>query len=189
MNASSADRFRRTTLHVLFICTGNICRSPTAERLAEVYAERLNMSDFSASSAGTRAVIGHPVQSAAATVLHELGGDASNFAARQLTAKIAAHAELVITMTKAHRDAVLEIAPRQLRRTYTLVEASRLASDFGAQEVHDLAALRSQLPSEGAWDITDPIGQDEAVFKSVGQQIADLLPPVLDLCQRSASIR
>ena len=172
-------------MHVLFVCTGNICRSPTAERLAKAYAEHLEMSSFSASSAGTRAVIGHPVQSAAATVLQQLGGDASDFAARQLTSKIAANADLVITMTRAHRDMVLEIAPRQLRRTYTLVEVSRLASELGAKEVRDLAALRSQLPPDGTWDITDPIGQHLEVFESVGQQIADLLPPVLELCQRS----
>jgi len=65
-------------VHILFVCTGNICRSPTAERLAET-AWTAGPGDpapgFRASSAGTRAVIGHPVHPEAARVLTDLGGD------------------------------------------------------------------------------------------------------------------
>src|SRR3954468_20311151 len=70
-------------LHVLFVCTGNICRSPTAERLALAYSAGSNFENFTASSAGTRAVTGHPIEPVAACVLEKLGGDASDFAARR----------------------------------------------------------------------------------------------------------
>lgn len=183
------DRRRRAVhkefaLHVLFVCTGNICRSPTAERLAIAGAARLQLADFTASSAGTRAVITHPIQRSAALVLERLGGDASNFGARQLTPKIAAEADLVLTMTRAHRETVLELAPHQLHRTFTLYEASRLASEHDAQSVADLAALRPRLATSDLTDIPDPIGQDKELFTTVGSQIADLLPPILDLCRR-----
>ena len=176
---------RLPLVHVLFVCTGNICRSPTAERLAAAYAAEHGMLDFTASSAGTRAVIGHPIHPDAAIVLEELGGDASDFAARQLKPKIAADADLIVAMTGAHRDTVLETAPRQLKRSFTLTEAARLASMDGADTLVDLAALRPHLTANDMADIPDPIGQSPEVFATIGAQIAELLPPILELCRRS----
>ncbi|WP_448437366.1 arsenate reductase/protein-tyrosine-phosphatase family protein [Mycolicibacterium elephantis] len=171
-------------MHILFVCTGNICRSPLAERLAFAYASQLKIPDFKASSAGIRAVIGHPIHSDAALVLQQLGGNASNFAARQLTPKVASDADLILTMTKAHRDAVLELAPRQLHRTFTLAGAARLASDFGAERITDLAALRPQLRTDEQLDIPDPIGRSADFHVTVGAQVASFLPPILKLCER-----
>lgn len=128
-------------------------------------------------------MIAHPIHRDAALVLEELGGEASNFAARQLTPRIASDADLVLTMTRAHRDAVLELAPRQLHRTFTLSEAARLASEGSARNVADLAALRSHLAAHEVQDIPDPLGQGTEYFAKVGAQIADLLPPILELCR------
>lgn len=185
--AAAGDRFERGVfaLHVLFVCTGNICRSPTAERLAAAYGDRFQVPNFTTSSAGTHAVIGHAMHPDAALVLERLGGDASNFGGRQLTPKIASSADLVLTMTKAHRDAVLELAPHKLRKTFTLSEAANLASGFDAENIADLADLRPQLPSAQVQDIPDPIGQDVETFEKVGYLIAELLPPILRLCRWS----
>ena len=109
----------------------------------------------------------HPIQNEAARVLEMLGGEVSNFAARQLTSTIASDADLVLTMTRAHRDTVLELAPRQLRRTFTLTEAARLTSAYNARNIADLAALRPNLPAHAV----------------SGTQIAELLPPILELCR------
>ena len=173
----------RVILHILFVCTGNICRSPTAERLAAAYAADLNIADFRASSAGTRAVRDHPIHHNAAQVIQELGGETSNFSARQLTPRIASDADIVLTMTTAHRDAVLELAPHRLHRTFTLIEAARIASECDPQTVYDLAAFRAHVPSHESSDVPDPIGQDPEFFASVGAQIATLLPPILNLCR------
>ena len=172
-------------MHILFVCTGNICRSPSAERLAIAYAAEHGIPDFTASSAGTRAVIGHPIHRDAARTLEQLGADASGFSARQLKPKFVSDADLVITMTTEQRDVSLEVAPRQMKRTFTLIEASRLAAEFGAETISDLAAMRPYLSANGPSDIPDPIGQRAEVFASVGSQIADLLPPILELCRRS----
>lgn len=134
-------------------------------------------------SAGTRAVIGDPIHPEAAIVLEKLGGDASSFAARQLTPRVASDADLVLTMTRAHRDKVLELSPRLLRRTFTLIEASRLVAVFGAANVADLADLRPQLGTLEVADVRDPIGQNADVFTDVGAQIADLLPPIVTLAR------
>lgn len=129
-------------------------------------------------------MIAHPIQHDAALVLEKLGGEASNFTARQLTSRIASDADLVLAMTRKHRDVVLELAPGQLRRTFTLSEAARLATEFDARKVADLAALRPHLSGQELSDIPDPIGRGEEVFAMVGSQIADLLPPILELCRR-----
>jgi len=88
-------------------------------------------------------------------------------------------------MTREHRDIVLEAAPRQLQRTFTLIEAARLASMDSAETLTALAALRPHLTANDAADIPDPIGQSPEVFAAIGSQIAQLLPPVLELCRRS----
>jgi protein-tyrosine phosphatase len=135
------------------------------------------------SSAGTRAVIAHPIHHEAARVLENLGGEVADFAARQLTPKIASKANLVLTMTRAHRDTVLELAPHLLHRTFTLIEAARLATDFDARCVADLVELRPQLVGHELADIQDPIGQHPDVFAVVGSQIAELVRPVVELCR------
>jgi protein-tyrosine phosphatase len=123
----------------------------------------------------------------AALVLEGLGGDAAGFKARQLTARIASEADLVLTMTRAHRDKVLELTPRLLRRTFTLTEAAQLAAQADARHVTDLAELRPRLAAQESEDIPDPIGRDAEVFAAVGSQIAGLLSPILELCKRSAA--
>jgi len=170
-------------VHLLYVCTGNICRSPTAERLSQAHCATTGNFRLDASSAGTRAVIGSPMQAEAESVLARLGGNSSNFTARQLTARVASGADLILAMTRAHRDAVLELAPQKLHRTFTLAEASRLISDHGVRTVADLAARRSSLTADESLDILDPIGQSPKVFAEIGSQIAHLLPPILEVCQ------
>lgn len=153
-----------------------------AERLAALHAERMGIPDFQASSAGTRAVVGHPVHPEATLVLEQFGAGAADFAARQLKPSIAAGADLILTMTVAHRDAVLELAPRLLKRTFTLSQAAYLVSECGAQTIAQLAELRPQAaPADRHPDIADPIGQNSEVFSTVGAQIADLILAVLRL--------
>jgi protein-tyrosine phosphatase len=86
-------------------------------------------------------------------------------------------------MTVAHRDDVLRLAPQQLHRTFTLIEAARLACVCNARTIEDLAAFRPRVPADSQLDIPDPIGHDAEFFKQVGAQIADLLPPILELCR------
>lgn len=146
----------------------------------------MGIPDFTAASAGIHAVIGYPIHQLAADVLTRLGGDPTGFAARQLTPPIALDADLVLTMTSVQRTAVLELAPRQFRKTFTLGEAALLASTYGARSIADLAALRLRLPEHDPVQVADPIGLDIETFEAVGHQIAKLLPPVLTLCRHAS---
>lgn len=116
-------------------------------------------------------------------VLIALGGDPHSFAARHLTAKIATGADLILTMTRTHRNAVLEIAPHRLNRTFTLLEATRLVTEQNARTLADLANLRPHIGANDSLDIADPIGQSPEVFAAIGNQIAAALPPILEICR------
>lgn len=172
-------------MHLMFICTGNICRSPTAERLAAHCASERNLVGLETSSAGIRAVVGHPIHPDSAAVLQELGGDPSAFQARRLTPRLASTADLILGMTKEHRKAVLEIAPQRLHRTFTLAEAAQIVLLTGARTLEELSNARGYVPAQQVPDILDPIGRSRSVFDEVGAQIAELLPPIIDLCARS----
>lgn len=142
---------------------------------------------LSASSAGTHAVIGGQIHPFAAQVIEKFGGDSSSFSAQQFSPAISLDADLILTMTRAHRDEVLNVSPRELHKTFTLFEAARLVAEFNAGNVADLATLRPQLALDERSDVNDPIGRGPEIFSTVGQQIADLLPPILELCRRSAA--
>ena len=157
-----------------------------AECIANQIAAASNSTlNLRASSAGTRAAMGYPIHPEAAAVLKDLGFASSGFVARQLTARIVKDVDLVLTMTQAHRDVVLEQAPHLFRRTFTLPEAARLIVEFEPERLNDLAALRSTVGAAAA-EIPDPMGKSAEVFAEVGSRIAELIPPVLGLCRRHA---
>ena len=166
-------------MRILFVCTGNICRSPTAERLTTAFATESGRDDLTAHSAGTRAGVVYGMHPTAALVLQQLGGDPEGFVARRLTPAIAEDADLILTMTEKHRGEVIKLAPRMMRVTFTLPEAARVQQESGAASVAELAAARTQFPASGPEDIVDPIGRDEETFVQVGSEIADLLLPLL----------
>jgi protein-tyrosine phosphatase len=175
---------------VLFVCTGNICRSPIAERLTRAYLDESLGADAALiriESAGTRAVVGSGVHPESSAVLSSLGGDPGGFVARQLTDEYAAAADLTLTLTRAHRRSVLNRAPRGLSRTFTLLEAADLASlvppdvdlpgdtfpDRCRSFVREMAAARARRATDAHDDIADPIGQPAAFHSTVGEEIAD----------------
>jgi protein-tyrosine phosphatase len=179
------------------VCTGNVCRSPLAERLGRAHLGRLLGEDaglLRIESAGTRAVVGAQMHPDSAEVLGRLGGDLTGFQARQLTDGMAVRADLTLTLTREHRHQVLARAPRALSRTFTLLEAAALLqlvdpcdAALGATPAerfraltNALATARSVRPSRSDDDILDPIGLPAEIHAQVGQVVADGLVPVLD---------
>lgn len=191
-------------MHVLFVCTGNICRSPLAEALTNAYARSEGgafAESLTAASAGTAALVGRPIQSSAGLVLTGLGGDPDGFRARQLSVEDIVVSDLVLTMTRRQRAAVLELAPRMMSRTFTLREAASLLpavdvaglsddpdlSVRGRRIVAALARLRGTRGANRSGlrdDIPDPIGKDMEVFQRVGDAISAALLPLLSAFAR-----
>ena len=118
-----------TAFGVLHVCTGNICRSPMAERLTVAGLEARageQAARFDVASAGTWGLSGAPMDPSAAAVLASYGLDGSDFRARRLTAPHVDAADLVLCATREHRAAVLDLAPDAAGRTFTLRELARL---------------------------------------------------------------
>jgi protein-tyrosine-phosphatase len=183
------------TFSVLFVCTGNICRSAMAERLARAVLDESLGGDagvITVHSAGTQAVVGSAVHPDSALVLAGFGGDPAGFVARQLVDDMVIDADLTLTLTRTHRRAVLKAAPRALSRTFTLREAASLVDLVGADAdlsagtyadrcrvlVKAMAAARSKRTSDAADDIADPIGHPVQVHQEVGEAIVQALLPV-----------
>ena len=174
-------------MHLLFVCTGNICRSPTAERLVRAFAAEHGLSTLTASSAGTHAVSGSAMDPGREAVLRELGGAGTGFVAHQLSAADVRPADLVLTMTTRHRTKVLEQNPTALRRTFTLLEAARLlplAAGPGTV-VERLGAARAQHGSSTTDDVVDPYRRGEQAHHEAGTAIAQALLPLLDAIRAS----
>lgn len=91
---------------ILIVCVGNICRSPTAERIL-----RDIMPNKTIDSAGISAVVGHGANELAKEVAIQHGVDLDNHQARQLTNEMCQAYHLILVMEQPHIAAVCEIAP------------------------------------------------------------------------------
>lgn len=103
--------------NVLFVCVGNICRSPSAEvMLREAVAGK----GIKVSSAGLGALVGHGIDITAQELLVEQGMDGLAHRARQIDDAILGVADLVLTMERKHVRRIAEIAPQASGKTFLL---------------------------------------------------------------------
>ena len=182
-------------LTILLVCTGNICRSALAERLGRAYLDEVlgnQASLIRLVSGGTQAVVDSAMHPHSALVLRGYGAEAGDFRARQLSDAMAVGADLVLTMTRAHRREALRLAPRGLARTFTLREAADLLRVLGDQQavgdsfgerartlVGALADARSRRGSDGLDDVPDPIGGPAEAHEEAAELIVGSLLPLL----------
>ena len=196
MTSSSATPFR-----ILTVCTGNICRSPQAERLLIAEFTRHGFGDVvQVSSAGVAAMVGEPMPEQAAAQTIGYGGNPSGHAARQLTADMVENADLVLTMERAHRADVVRLVPRANRYAFTLPEFARLAVDLresgeatiaespsAADRLRDLvpqvAAGRGlSLPVSAEHDeVEDPYRRSDETYARSAAQVASAVSTVVDV--------
>ena len=104
---------------VLFVCTGNTCRSSLAEAIGR---SELDGDRFEASSAGTFAEDGACASSGALEIAREHGLDLEAFSSRRLTAEVLEAADCVLVMEPVHRSGVLGVSPQADMKTFLLGE-------------------------------------------------------------------
>lgn len=177
----------------MVVCTGNVCRSPYIERLLSVGLRGL---DIEVSSAGTRALAGHPMEPGSARLLKGAGISTDDFVARQLTPVMLREADLVLTATREHRREVVQLEPKALRYAYAVDDFSDLvaAADLrhatfleppAASLVVKLAAraqiARGEVAPRVAEDsgIVDPFRQADSVFAAMARQVGEVLPLIV----------
>jgi protein-tyrosine phosphatase len=170
-----------TTFSIMFVCTGNMCRSPIAERLAvSALKQHLDAEAgrvFEVSSAGTGTFDGREMTAEAAAVLSAHGGDPDGFRSTELTAELVAAADLILTATRAHRSAVVTLDPGALRRSFTLTEFARTAADRVAQPVGPSGAM---VDGEGDSLPEDPVERARAVVALIARQRGTVRPGTPD---------
>ncbi len=175
---------------ILFVCTGNICRSPYAERRLR---QLLPSAAVPITSAGTGAVVGSDIEPQTSEQLRRLGADVTDFAARSVTPQILDGSELVLTLTRAHRGDVARLHPAAMRRIFALGDFADLCRSsqlwrpivpthpWLPQVVAEASAARGTVaPHEaGDVDVVDPYGRSAKTHTEAFDRIEEFLAVVV----------
>lgn len=163
-------------MKILFVCTGNICRSPMAAQMFQQMLERNGIANLvEIDSAGTGSLDGSPLEPQAKAAIERMGFEGRAHSAQPLTRELVESANLVLTATQAQCTEVVELLVRANRYTFTLKEFAHLAEyELGHREVAksqspaDLLAetlgLRGYATLDPDQDIADPYRKSDTAF-------------------------
>jgi len=154
--------------NVLFVCTGNICRSPIAEGLFRRLTG--NRKDIEVASAGVHAVRGQPPSLYAVEVCAAEGTDISGLRSQPLTGTLVDQATHIFAMTGVHLETIQTLFPQSAEKTFLLREFEE--------------------PGTTVWrDLPDPIGLGREVYEDCARTIKNALPSVLAFVEQGELVR
>lgn len=142
---------------ILFVCTGNTCRSSMAEIMFREMLKDIEDNEFRVISAGTWAIKGNNASDNAVKVMKEKNLDLSKHSSTPLTKKIVDEADLILTMTTNHKRQILDIIPEAKGKVFTLKEYAGYNSP----------------------DISDPFGGNIEIYRETAKEIEEALKRVI----------
>jgi len=153
----------RTPFRLLFVCTGNTCRSPMAEVLARAEAQRRGWSHLEVRSAGVAAYPGAPASEGARKTASLHGMDLERHRSTPVTEALLAHADLILTMSPSHLEMV-----------------ERAGAGERAALLSSLARRGEPRPEPGEAGVLDPFGGDDEAYEATWTELEALVGRVMD---------
>lgn len=168
---ASGAAFGRPVRKILFVCTGNICRSATGAVAAGDTMRRLyNSNDprftghWIIESAGTNAVVGHPMDETIRNIALERGVRGTEFhVGKQLTFDMIMAADLIFVFDQGHYQWIQREVPTALEKIIPLKKAYEIIASNGAMPLDALKHLNKSIPTAPQHWMADPYRQDLAL--------------------------
>ena len=139
---------------IIFVCTGNTCRSPMAERILCKALEERELKGFAVSSAGIAARKGDTMNPKSAQVLSEHGLPSDGFSSKPLDDKSLREAFAIVCMTEPQKDILLDMRWQALKK----------AGEVGEEEIENNVYAFSEF---AGYSIIDPFGRDIDCYRYV----------------------
>ena len=155
---------------VLFVCTGNVCRSPMAEGLFRLMAR--DLSGVETLSAGLSAPSGSPPSQHSVDVLADDGIDISGQRSQQITPELIEAATHIFAMTIDHKRAIESLFPAAAEKTFLVRELAEIAEPDDAYH--------------GLLDVPDPIGLPREAYETTRDLIRDAMPAVVKFVRETS---
>lgn len=154
-------------MNILFVCTGNTCRSPMAEGIFKAFLKDNNIDNINVSSAGISTFEGDSANEKAIYTLRNKGIDIKSHKSRQITKEIIENSDLILTMTKSHKGMILNALPEYLNKIFTIKEYVYINNN-------------EELTGKNL-DIADPYGLDYNIYEKCAAEIEENLKKIIEI--------